>query len=287
MSVWCLIGLQAMFWACLFGTRPIQWSIDTMGWVKIMGVRFWKFPGPMYVGFNIVKINYIDYPCFLLSYKKFKLNIFSYASGKQTSDIANQVIKWTNRQIRGISSKTPAKVNKFNNWGWWYLIILYAGIIFFFKSDSYYLNEHAKLGSCGVDWTVGGAVVGLIIAGWHWINIAQREIKSGMLIWGVHVGAALLLIATGCCIAMHWGQIQDMKALPFQEVNLRQSLRYSYSKGSYTFYIQEPILNRTVSYNIRTDIEYWKNGGGIEVHQIQNELGVRILYVRSLDALSK
>jgi hypothetical protein len=79
---------------------------------------------------------------------------------------------------------------------------------------SHYLNEHAPLDIRAIHAATVVAIVGLTVAGLHWAELARREIKACMTIWVLDMLAALLMVAAGCCLAIHIGQSKALEALP-------------------------------------------------------------------------
>ncbi|MDR0478292.1 MAG: hypothetical protein LBH31_00505 [Burkholderiaceae bacterium] len=288
LAAWFLIGSLLMALLLLLGTSFPTFSIRANGWVWT-GLGAWRFPGSMRVR---CVLRGKGWPSFELSYGAANFYMASYGSADQTVNCADQLTQWARRRIGGIPGNDQAQKDNFMvKWGWGYFAMLVIGALVMtdpFHIDRYYLNEHAKFGVWAVGAATGFAVVGLAVAGWHWIRLDRREIKASMVIWVMDVLAALLLVAAGCSIAMYFGQVQDMQARPFHGLTLRQPVHYYYAPDSkscsLSLDIQEPTLGRTISYDVGCDqLSYWKGAAGMEVHQAENELGVHIQSVRRID----
>jgi hypothetical protein len=303
-----LVGSGSMLLLLVLISIPSpMFSIYANGWVRA-GWAAWRFPGPMLVRCIVVQTGgpanirgitvqreYEQQPKFQLSYGMSSLHIPSSGSINQTMDFAQRAEQWARRRISGAPSIEKVPEDQFvGKWVFIYLVISLFVLFAATTSSSnlnmgYYLNQYAAPGAWAVRMATGSAVVGLAIGGWHWIELAQRQIKASAIFWIVDVLVVLLLVAAGCSVALYFGQIYDMRTLPSREVTLLQPVRYSSFTDKYgchlSLLIHEPTLGETASSGVGNcnQADYWRSGAGVEIRQTENDLGVHILSVRRIE----
>jgi len=294
LAIWFGLGSILML-VSLVGISSLTYSIHADGWVRT-GLAAWRFPGPIRVRYVMVttgRYGSSSSPALRLAYGAFSLDVLSFDSKDRTMDLASRADQWARRQMGGTPASGRTHSGNFmRKWVWIYLAILAVVAIVTFcilLAFNHRLNEHAAFGVWAIGAAAGFAVVGLTVAGSHWAGLARREIKTGATIWVMDVLAVLLLIAAGCAAAAHAGQIYDMYTRPAHETTLHQPMRYFTTADKdgkncrLHLRIMEPEQTH-LNYDAGPCDGYWKNATSVEVHQLENELGVRILSVRRVDA---
>jgi len=293
----------ALLLATLTKTWLCKLSIHADGWVR-KGIAAWRFPGPMTVtswerdGYATGRSQ------FQLNYGSSSLLLAGCFPPEQTLDYADRITQWARQRMAGIpDADHPREPGSFDG-GLLVLFFAYSAFSVLIVAPlglvlggfHYHFNTHAAPGAGAINAVVGFLVLALAAAIWRWAWLALREIKRGKVVWVLDALTVLLLVAAGAIIALRWGQLYDLHTRPAQEVTLTLR-RPAFSvatevtrRGGSLLYlsIDEPTLKRRVDYNIgaidQCEYDDWRNAKVVEVRQLQNEQGVRILSVRRVDA---